>query len=412
MIEWDLLLTDLHAAGLEPDGTPWGEIADAAIALRDGRIAWIGPQAALPAGRARETRALGGRWATPALIDCHTHLVFGGDRAAEFERRLAGASYEDLARAGGGILSTVRATRAAAPEALFAGAARRLEALRQDGVATVEIKSGYGLDLETELRMLETARALGARSGIAVRTSFLGAHTLPPEFRGRADDYIAFLCDTVLPAAHERGLVDAVDAYCERIAFSAAQVARLFECAAKLGLPVKLHADQLSDCDGAGLAARFGALSADHLEYSSAAGLRALAAAGTVAVLLPGAYLTLGETRMPPIARLREYGVAVALATDCNPGTSPLCSLREAMALGARLFGLTPQECFAAVTRNAAAALGLAHDRGTLAPGKRADIAVWNVDHPRELAYWMGLPALDRLFIAGRACSGVPSARA
>jgi imidazolonepropionase len=402
MTGWDLLLTDLHAATMRRGGAAYGGLRDAAVAIADGRIAWIGPRADLPDQHARETRSMAGRWATPALIDCHTHLVFGGDRSAEFEQRLGGASYEEIARAGGGILSTVKATRAASREELFARAARRLEALQREGVATVEIKSGYGLDLDTELLMLETARALGEESGVTVRTSFLGAHTLPPEFSGRADDYIDYLCDTVLPAAHDRGLVDAVDAYCERIAFSARQVARLFERAAKLNLPVKLHADQLSDAEGAALAARFGALSADHLEYSSEAGLEALSGAGTVAVLLPGAYLTLGETRQPPVARLRDYGIPVALATDCNPGTSPLCSIRTAMALGSRLFGLTPEESLAGVTREAAAALGLAEECGTLEAGKRADIAFWDVGHPRELAYWMGLNELYTLLVGGR----------
>jgi imidazolonepropionase len=360
----------------------------------------VGPASGLPRGEALETRSVGGRWLTPALIDCHTHLVFAGNRAAEFEQRREGASYEAIARAGGGILSTVRATRDTSPEALAAASGRRLTALRTEGVATVEIKSGYGLDLDTELEMLRVARSLGDRCGVTVRTSFLGAHTVPPEFSGRGDDYIGFVNDTVLPAAAAEGLVDAVDAYCERIAFSARQVAELFTRAGTLGLPVKLHADQLSDAGGATLAAEYGALSADHLEYASEAGVEALANAGCVAVLLPGAFLTLGETKRPPVQRLRELGVDIAIASDCNPGTSPVCSLRAAMVLATSLFRLTPEECLAGATRNAARALGLS-DRGTLEAGKRADIAIWDIEHPRELAYWLGLNPLHQLLLAG-----------
>jgi len=400
MTEWDTLLTDVNVATMRADGARYGQIENAAIAIGNGNIAWIGPRAGMPAHAARETRSLGGRWATPALIDCHTHLVFGGNRAAEFEQRLQGATYEDIARSGGGIISTVRATRDATAGELRASATARLEALKREGVATVEIKSGYGLDLQTELKLLRTARALGDSTGVTVRTSFLGAHTLPPEFDGKPDDYIDFLCDVVLPKAVEQGLVDAVDAYCERIAFSSAQIGKLFECAAKLGLPVKLHADQLSDGNGAELAAKFRALSADHLEYASENGLRSLAAAGTVAVLLPGAFLTLGETRLPPVQTLRELQVPIAIATDCNPGTSPLCSLRATMVLATSLFKLTPEECLAGVTREAARALGL-KDRGTLEAGKRADIAVWEVGHPRELSYWLGLNELRGLLVSG-----------
>lgn len=405
MADWDLLLTDVHAATMAANGARYGAIPDAAVAIRGDAIAWIGPARDLPAGEAAETRTLGGRWVTPALIDCHTHLVFAGDRANEFEQRLEGVSYEAIAKAGGGILSTVRATRAASEDELVAASAPRLAALRAEGVATVEIKSGYGLDLDTELRMLRVARRLGEQHGITVRTSFLGAHTLPPEYGNRADDYIDFLNDTVLPAAHAAGLVDAVDAYCERIAFSARQVASLFTRADTLGLPVRLHADQLSDAEGAGLAARYGALSADHLEYASDGGLKALADAGSVAVLLPGAFLILRETQAPPVARLRELGVPIAIASDCNPGTSPVCSLRAAMTLATALFRLTPEECLAGVTRNAARALGLA-DRGTLEAGKRADLAVWDVGHPRELTYWLGLNPLHELFVGGAGSRG------
>jgi imidazolonepropionase len=401
MTEWDNLLTDLKLATMQPGGEPYGPIENAAVAIKDGNIAWLGRAAELPAVAAKHTRSLGGRWVTPALIDCHTHLVFGGNRAAEFEQRLQGTSYEDIARAGGGIMSTVAATRAASQDELERCSAPRLQALKREGVATVEIKSGYGLELETELRMLRAARSLGKRLGVSVRTSFLGAHTLPGEFAGRANEYIDHLSDVILPAAVEQDLVDAVDAYCERIAFSAAQVSKLFERAASLGLPVKLHADQLSDAGGAALAARANALSADHLEYTSDEGLRLMARSGTVAVLLPGAFLTLREEKKPPLSRLRELNVPIAIATDCNPGTSPVCSIRATMVLAVSLFGMTPEECLAGVTREAARALGLA-DRGTLAPGKRADLAIWNVGHPRELSYWLGLNELESLMIRGQ----------
>ncbi|MDE2972538.1 MAG: imidazolonepropionase [Acidobacteriota bacterium] len=403
MDHWDLLLTDARIAtmrGGAPD--PYGAIEDGALAIRDGKIAWVGPEADLPSHWAEGARSLEGRWITPALIDCHTHLVFGGDRGGEFEARLGGASYEELAAAGGGIMATVRATRAASAEELFRSALDRLEGMAGAGVATVEIKSGYGLDLDTEIRMLEVARRLGRASGLTVRTTLLAAHAVPPEFRGRPDDYLAFVRDELLPRVAEEGLADAVDGFCESVAFSASQLAGLFERARALGLPVKLHADQRTDGGGAALAARFGALSADHLEYTPQAGIEALAGAGTVAVLLPGAFLTLGESRRPPVGALRRHGVPIALATDCNPGTSPLGSLPEAMGLAARLFGLTPEECLAGVTRQAARALRLQHDRGTLEAGKRADIAVWDIGHPRDLTYWLGRRALAGLLVAGR----------
>ncbi len=403
MDHWDLLLTDARIAtmrGGAPD--PYGAIDGGALAIRDGRIAWVGPGADLPSRRAEEVRSLEGRWITPALIDCHTHLVFGGDRGSEFEARLGGASYEELAVAGGGIMATVRATRAASAEELFRSALGRLEAMAGEGTATVEIKSGYGLDLDTEIRMLEVARRLGRASGLTVRTTLLAAHAVPPEFRGRPDDYLAFVGDELLPRVVEDGLADAVDGFCESVAFSAAQLAGLFERARALGLPVKLHADQRTDGGGAALAARHGALSADHLEYTPESGIEALAGAGTVAVLLPGAFLTLGESRRPPVGALRRHGVPIALATDCNPGTSPLASLPEAMALASRLFGLTPEECLAGVTRHAARALGLQRDRGTLEAGKRADVAVWDIVHPRDLTYWLGRRAFTGLLVAGR----------
>jgi imidazolonepropionase len=395
---WDLLLTNARAATMA--GGDYGVIDDASVAIADGCIAWIGPAADLPAGTAGDTCSLDGRWLTPALVDCHTHLVFAGNRAAEFEQRLKGASYEQIARDGGGIMSTVRETRAASEAALLAATGARLAVLRNEGCATVEIKSGYGLEPETELRLLSVARQLDASSPVTVRTTFLGAHAIPAEYRGKADDYVALICKDMLPAVHAQGLADAVDAYCENIAFSVEQVARVFETAQSLGLPVKLHADQLSDTGGAELAASFNALSADHLEYTHFNGVSALADAGTVAVLLPGAFLTLGETKLPPINQLRDNSVPIAIATDCNPGTSPICSIRAAMTLATDLFRLTPEECLAGVTRNAAMALGL-DDRGTLEVGKRADIAAWDIDHPRELSYWLGTNELTDLYIAG-----------
>lgn len=395
----DLLLTDARIATMA--GDDYGVIDGGAVAIEGGKIAWIGPQTEAPSGESAAVQSLGGRWITPALVDCHTHLVFAGDRSGEFEQRLRGASYEDIARAGGGIMSTVTATRAASASELYAAALPRLKALAAEGVATVEIKSGYGLDIESELKMLAVARQLGEAGATTVRTTLLAAHAIPPEFRDNPDAYIALICDELLPEVAATGLADAVDAYCESIAFSTEQVGKVFERAAELGLPVKLHADQLSDCAGASLAADFGALSADHLEYTSAAGVKAMADAGTAAVLLPGAFLTLGETRLPPVGALRELGVPIAIASDCNPGTSPICSLRVAMMLAARLFRMTPEECLAGVTRSAALALGL-DDRGTLEVGKRADLAVWEVDHPRELAYWFGTPQLADLIIRGQ----------
>lgn len=404
MARWDLLLTNARIATLRRDAAGFGVIEDGTIAIRDGVIDWAGETAGLPSETAAATLSLDNRWVTPALVDCHTHLVFGGDRAAEFEQRLAGASYEDIARAGGGILSTVTATRTASADELFATALPRLDALIASGVATVEIKSGYGLDVDSELKMLDVARRLGTVRDVTIVTTLLGAHAIPPEYRDDADGWIKRVCDELIPAAAERGLADAVDAYCESIAFSPEQVARVFDAANAHGLPVKLHADQLSDGGGAALAARYSALSADHLEYSSDAGVAALAAAGTTAVLLPGAFLTLNETQRPPVAALREHGVPMAIATDCNPGTSPLTSVREAMALAARLFRLTPEECLAGATRQAARALGL-DDRGIIATGMRADLAAWDIEHPRDLGYWLGRNSLAHLFIAGRSVS-------
>jgi len=405
MADWDLVLTAARIATMRDGDAGYGVLEDGAVAIAEGSIAWIGPRSGLPADTAAETIPLGNRWLTPALIDCHTHLVFGGDRAAEYEQRCRGESYEDIARAGGGIMSTVRATRAETHEQLFDSALRRARALMRDGVATIEIKSGYGLDTDNEIKTLEVARRIAAATGLTIRTTLLAAHAVPPEFADDADGYIGLICEQLLPAVADRRLADAVDAYCESIAFTPGQVARVFARAQALGLPVKLHADQLSDGGGAALAAKFNALSADHLEYTSLAGVKALSEAGTVAVLLPGAYVTLHETQQPPIDEMRARDVPVAVATDCNPGTSPLLSVREAMALASRVFGLTPEEALAGTTRVAARALGLADDRGTLAVGKRADIAVWDIDHPRDLSYWLGSQPLSRLFIAGQDAS-------
>ena len=401
MADWDLFLTDVRIATMRDGESDYGVIEDAAIAFADGEIAWLGVAAEKPGNNATETRSLGNRWITPALIDCHTHLVYDGDRAEEYEQRLAGVSYEEIARQGGGIMSTVRATREAEIDCLYDSTLRRIHQLASTGVATVEIKSGYGLDVNSELKMLAIARNLGETSGLSIQTTLLAAHTIPPEYSARADDYIDLICDEMLPEVVDRDLADAVDAYCESIAFDAPQIAKLFRAAQAVKLPVKLHADQLSDGGGAELAAHFKALSADHLEYTSGAGVRAMANAGTTAVLLPGAFLTLNEQQKPPIDALRDNNVPIALATDCNPGTSPLCSIPYAMALGSRLFGLTPEECLAGVTREAARALGLEYDRGTLEVGKRADVAVWDVNHPRDLAYWMGTNPLNALLIGG-----------
>jgi imidazolonepropionase len=399
--DWDLLLTDLNLAAMTEGGGPYGAVENAALAVRDGKIAWLGAAADLPEAAVTTTRSLEGRWITPALIDCHTHLVFAGNRAAEFEQRILGASYEEIARDGGGIMSTVNATRASGDDDLMHQSLARLLSLQAEGVATIEIKSGYGLDTLNERRMLKVIRALGESSGISVVGTFLGAHAIPAEFKNNTDAYVDLVCDEMLPGIAEDKLANAVDAYCEKIAFSTDQVARVFATAAEYDLPVKLHADQLSDMGGAELAASFNALSADHLEFTKEAGIRALAEAQTTAVLLPGAFLTLGETQLPPVEQLREGGVRIAVATDCNPGTSPICSLRTAMTLGTDLFRLTPEECLAGVTRNAAHALGLIDDRGTLETGKRADIAVWDIHHPCELSYWIGLNQLSELIVAG-----------
>ncbi len=402
MPDWDLLLEDLHLATMAEGGQPYGIVENGAIAFSDGNIAWVGPAARLPDNDTRETRSLDGGWVTPALIDCHTHLVFAGNRATEFEQRLEGLSYEAIARSGGGIMSTVNATREASGIELQRESYARLNSLKREGVATVEIKSGYGLNVATELKMLEVARALASHSGLSLCSTFLGAHAIPAEYRGKSGKYIDLVCEEMLPAVHEAKLADAVDAFCESIAFSTDEVARVFEAAKALDIPVKLHADQLSDGGGAALAAAYGALSADHLEYTSVKGVQSMADVGTTAVLLPGAFLTLGETQLPPIDAMRDMQVRIAIGTDCNPGTSPICSIRAVMSLARALFFLTPEECLAGVTRNAAHALGLEADRGTLEKGKRADIAIWDIGHPRELSYWMGLNELEDLLVEGQ----------
>ncbi len=404
MAEWDDLWVNAELATMTPGGGAYGAVSDGAIAVRDGRIAWLGRAADLPATAHRRVGAVhdaGGRWITPGLIDCHTHLVFGGNRAAEFEMRLEGASYEDIARAGGGIVSTMRATREADDEALFAAALPKLRHLLGEGVTTVEIKSGYGLELEAELKQLRVARRLGEAVAATVRTTFLGAHALPPEFEGRSDEYIDLVVERMIPAVAEAGLADAVDAFCEGIGFSPAECERVFDAARAHALPVKLHADQLSDLGGAALAARFGALSADHLEHTGEDGIKAMAESGTVAVLLPGAFYTLRDTNVPPVEGLRRHRVGIALATDFNPGSSPAPSLLVMLNMGCTLFRLTPEEALAGVTRVAARALGLAADRGTLEVGKRADFALWDIGHPAELSYWCGYNACAGIVVGG-----------
>jgi imidazolonepropionase len=401
MPTWDSLCTNVNLATMAEGGAPYGAIEHGALAIKEGRIAWLGAAADLPHQDAGEVIDGAGGWLTPGLIDAHTHLVFAGDRSGEFEQRLTGVSYEEIARSGGGIARTVAATRQASHEELETSAGRRLACLLAEGVTTVEIKSGYGLDRATEIKMLEVARRLGQEHPVDVRTTFLGAHALPKESANDRAGYLDLVCTRVLPEVAERGLADAVDAFCEGIAFTPDEVARVFETARALGLPVKLHADQLSDLGGAALAARFGALSADHLEYASEPGIQAMAAAGAVAVLLPGAFYTLRERRKPPIDSFRRHGVPIALATDCNPGSSPVTSLLAILNLACNLFGLTPEEALAGVTRHAARALGL-NDRGTLAVGKRADLALWRIHRPAELSYWFGFTPLEVVLRDGR----------
>lgn len=398
----DLLLVDAHLATMREGAGAYGAIRDGAVAIRGDAIAWAGPRAELPSGLvAAQTLSCAGDWLTPGLVDCHTHLVYAGNRATEFERRAQGVTYAQISKEGGGIASTVRATRAATEAELAAQSRPRLAALASEGVTTVEIKSGYGLDTASEAKQLRVARELGAELGIAVRATLLAAHALPPEFAGRADDYIDYVCRDTIPAIAREGLADAVDAFCETIGFTYAQTHRVFEAARAHGLRVKLHADQLSDTDGARLAASQSALSADHLEYTSAAGVDAMATSGTVAVLLPGAFYALRETRLPPIAAFRAAGVPMAISTDCNPGTSPATSLVLMMNMACTLFGFTPEEALAGTTVHAARALGL-DDRGAIAAGLRADLARWSVATPAELSYRIGGNASAGAVRAGR----------
>jgi imidazolonepropionase len=391
--EWDQIWVGANVATMRAGATPYGQLEDAAIAVKGERIAWLGPASEgrrRAAARHLDPHDATGLWITPGLIDCHTHLVYGGNRVGEFEQRLCGASYEEIARAGGGIQSTVRATRAATSKELYESARKRLRRLMAEGVTTIEIKSGYGLELSAERRLLQVARDLGEGSPVSVRKTFLGLHSLPPEFAADRQEFVDRVCGPWLEALAGEGLVDAVDAFCENIAFTLAESAQLLEAAKSLGLAAHVHAGQLSDMGAAELAARWGALSADHLEYLSAAGAKSMAAAGTVAVLLPAAYFTLRQTTPPPVALLRETGVSMALATDCNPGTSPCSSILTAMNMGCTLFGLTPEEALSGTTRNAARALGAQEELGTIAVGKRADLAFWRVERPAELSYGLG----------------------
>jgi imidazolonepropionase len=403
---WDLLLLDARAATMDAGvKTPFGLLEDAALGVAGGRLVFVGTRdelGAAPEPLAREVRSLGGALVTPGLIDCHTHLVFGGNRAQEWQLRLQGASYEDIARAGGGILSSVRATRAASEDELVASARRRLLSLTRQGVTTVEIKSGYGLEVDTELRMLRAAGRLAEEGSARVVRTLLGAHALPDEFRVNREGYVRLVCEEMIPAVAAEGLAEAVDVFCEKVAFAPAETREIFEVARRHGLRVKIHAEQLSDQGGAALAASFGALSADHLEYLSGEGVSALAYSGTVAVLLPGAFYFLRETQLPPIAALRAAGVPIAIASDCNPGTSPVLSPLMVLNMACTLYRLTPEEALCGCTLNAARALGREAELGSLEVGKRADLAVWQVGDPAELAYWLGADLLVERYLDGR----------
>ncbi|MBV8370182.1 MAG: imidazolonepropionase [Candidatus Eremiobacteraeota bacterium] len=405
---WETLWVGARLATMVPGGAPYGAIEHGAVAARDGVIAWIGPSAELPGAPARLAERVidaGGRWITPGLIDPHTHLVFGGERVGDFERRVAGQSYAAAASGGSGIAHTVAMTRATDEKTLFRDAAQRARTMIVNGTTTVEIKSGYGLDLETELRLLRVARRLGRELGITVRATYLGAHVVPPEYAERREEYLGFVCEVMLPLVARDGLADAVDVFCDTIAFTPEETARVLEAAKRLGFAVKLHADQIADTGAAALAARYGALSADHIEHTSEDGIAALARAGTAAVLLPGAYYYLRETVKPPLAALRAHGVPIALATDCNPGTSPVLTLPTVMNMACVLFGLTPEESLAGTTRNAARALGLG-DRGELRAGARCDLALWDVGSPAELCYWLGATRCAGVVIGGRPHDG------
>ena len=399
---WDRLLVDCNIATMDPAvAAPFGAIENGAIGIHEGRIVRVGRRTELAGYRAKTVEPLGGAWITPGLVDCHTHLVFGGDRAGEFEQRLQGATYEEIARAGGGIVSTVKATRAATLEELTETSRPRLQSLMRGGVTTVEIKSGYGLDIDTELKMLRAAKALGDSEKVRVERTLLALHALPPEFAARREDFVRLAVDSLLPAAAREGLASAVDAFCEGIGFTADEVAMLFEAAAANGLRVKLHAEQLSNLHGAALAADYDALSADHLEHADEAGIAAMARAGMAAVLLPGAFYALKETVKPPVDLLRRHGVPMAVASDCNPGTSPVLSPTLMMSMACTLFGLTPEEALAGMTRAGAQALGLQDEIGTISAGKAADLCVWRIGRPAELCYWIGLPGPERRIVAG-----------
>ena len=398
-MSFSTLFRNAQIATMTP-GKSYGLIENGAVVISADRIKWVGAEKELPGEFAGlQGKNLEGRLVTPALIDCHTHLVYGGSRATEFELRLNGASYEEIARNGGGILSTVTATRNASENELLAQSLPRLDALLSEGVATIEIKSGYGLDIETEIKMLRVARQLGKERSVRVKTSFLGAHAIPPEFSGKADAYIDFVCEEVLPAVHYENLADAVDGFCENIAFSPNQISRVFEKAKSFGLPVKLHAEQLSNLGGATLAAKYGALSADHLEFLDQTGVEVMGESGTVAVLLPGAFYTLRETQLPPLDSLRKAEVPIAIATDCNPGSSPLTSILLCMNMSCTLFRMTPEEALCGVTIVAAQALGIGDEVGTIEVGKKAELAVWNVDQPAEIAYRAGFNPLEEMVI-------------
>ena len=401
---YDTLCVNANLATMRAGASPYGAINDGAIGIKDGKIAWAGPRGELkgdPESLATEVIDAQRAWITPGLVDCHTHLVYAGNRANEFEMRLEGATYEDIARAGGGIVSTVRKTRDASDSELATTASARLERLLDEGVTTIEIKSGYGLDMNTELRMLRIARLLGSTAPVTVKTTFLGAHAVPEEYKGRADEYIDFVAKEVLPAAANAGLADAVDVFCEVIGFSPGQTMRVLDAARTHGIPVKLHADQRSDFGGAALAARYNALSADHIEFAGESGIQAMGNAGTVGVLLPGAFYFLREEKLPPIAALRRHNVPIALATDSNPGSSPLLSILMAMNFACTLFRLTPEEALAGITRNGARALGMGETHGTIEAGKDADLAFWKVGSPGELAYAMGANPCVRVLKAG-----------
>jgi imidazolonepropionase len=399
---WDRLLVDCNLATMDP-AVPgaFGAIENGAVGIQDGRIVRVGRRTELAGYQAKKVEPLHGAWITPGLVDCHTHLVFGGNRAGEFEQRLEGASYEEIARAGGGIASTVKATRAATLDELIEASRPRLRALMQGGVTTVEIKSGYGLDIQTELKMLRAARALGDSESVRVETTLLALHAVPPEFADRREEYVALATASILPAAADQGLATAVDAFCEHIGFTPDEVRALFEAAKEHGLKIKLHAEQLSNLHGVRLAADYEALSADHLEYADEEGVAAMARAHMVAVLLPGAFYALKETRTPPVELLRRYGVPMAVATDCNPGTSPVLSPALMMSMACTLFGLTPEEALAGMTREGAKALGLQDEIGTISAGKAADLCVWRIGRPAELCYWIGMPGPERRIVAG-----------